>query len=226
MNRAHRFQSIYDLIQFIDEAFGRVPISCPVEDDDSDMELTPTKTWGNLRGGHLARRRQALDTWRYNCWKKNYRLCSWGVVGVMPDSVLSRLASYNRIKSIDDLLEAIPDWGYARKHGEEVLMLLKDADGEHKLDSQAQRTRTRGLNKKRKSEATDKEEDFRPDFGGPAHPRAPTTLSPSTRVIIPITVKHIAPPQGVYTPRPRPRPTLLVPSQYTRTDIFDTLMNI
>ena len=124
------FESIYDLIGFLDASCGREPISCPVDDDNSDLgSTTSARTWGNLRAGNrLTIRRRVLEGWRYDCWKKNYRLCSWGPVGVMPDPVLSTLASSIKIQTVDDLLEVVSDWGYARKYGDEVLSLLKEAD--------------------------------------------------------------------------------------------------
>jgi hypothetical protein len=75
-------------------------------------------------------RRRVLESWRYNCWKRDYLLCSWGSVGVMPDAVLSTLASSIKIETVDDLVEAVSNWDYARKYGHEVLLLLKEADHE------------------------------------------------------------------------------------------------
>lgn len=134
-NCGDRFESVYDLISFLDTSCGRSPISRPA-DDNSDLEPTTlAKDWGNLCvGNHLAIRRRVLEDWRYDCWK-NYRLCTWGVVGVMPDPILSLLASSIKIEAFDDLLEAIPNWGYASKYGHEVLSLLKDADHRHQLES-------------------------------------------------------------------------------------------
>jgi hypothetical protein len=138
-NRGHRFESIYDLVGFIDTSYGREPVSCPVGDDDSDLESTGSpKDWGNLRtGSRLAIRRRVLEAWRYECWKRDYRLCSWGPVGVLPDVILSNLASFTEVKTVGDLLEAVPTWGYASKYGHEVLSLLKDADREYQLESEA-----------------------------------------------------------------------------------------
>lgn len=104
-NCGDRFESVYDLISFLDTSCGRSPISRPA-DDNSDLEPTTlAKDWGNLCvGNRLAIRRRVLEDWRYDCWKKNY-------------------------------LEAIPNWGYASKYGHEVPSLLKDADHRHQLES-------------------------------------------------------------------------------------------
>jgi hypothetical protein len=230
-DRTRRFKTIYDLIGFLDTSCGRDPISCPVDNNDSDLGSTVLpKIWGNLRAGkHLTLRRQVLEDWRYNCWKMDYRLCSWGAAGIMPDVVLSKLASFIKIETIDHLLEAVPDWGYASKYGQDVLLLLKDADLEQRLNSQVQRVKTRQENKKRK--VADLERDERQqDSREPLHSGSsatPLTLV-HTRMLDPIVVAHVPLPTIPLPPRPRPRPRprpVLVARPYTRTDIFDSIAN-
>lgn len=143
----------------------------------------------------------------------------------MPDPVVSTLASSIKIVTVDDLLEAVSDWGYARKYGQEVLSLLKDADREHQVKSQTQRAKTREENKKRKLE--DLQTDEEPKVpGGSTHsalsPIPPTLVH--TRMIIPTIVKNVEQPTQPRPSRPRPRP-VPVSRSYTRTDAFDILMN-
>ena len=232
-NRTHRFESIYDLIGFLDTSCRREPISHPVNsDDDNDNNndlgsATSVKTWGTLRAGNrLATRRRVLESWRYDCWKKNYRLCSWGAVGVMPDPVVSTLASSIKIVTVDDLLEAVSDWGYASKYGQEVLLLLKDADREHQVESQTQRAKTREENKKRKLEDLQTDEELKVP-GGPTHSASSTTplTLVRTQMIIPIIVRDVKQPTRPQPSRPRPRP-VPVSHSYTRTDAFDIFMNM
>ena len=231
-NHTRHFESIYDLISFLDTSCGREPISCPVDDDDDDNNssdlgsTTSAKTWGSLRAGnHLKIRRRVLEGWRYDCWKKNYRLCSWGPVGVMPEPVLSTLASSIKIQTVDNLLEVVPDWGYARKYGHEVLLLLEEADHEHKLEAQAQRMKTRQANKKRKLEdlQADEESKVSQGFVHAGSSNMPMALV-HTRMINPIVVKHVERPTQPRPPRPQPRP-VFISRPYTRTDVFDVLMN-
>lgn len=178
------------------------------------MTVSP-KTWGNLRAGtHLTMRRQVLEAWRCDCWKRDYRLCSWGAVGVMPDLILSKIASSIKIKTVDNLLEAISDWVYARKYGHEVLLLLKDADREHQVESQARRVKTRTLNRKRK--IGDLEMDgARRDLAGftPSGPSTTPLTSALTRMIDPIIVKHVGHPTRPQPSRPRPRPRPILVSR-------------
>lgn len=222
---SRRFKSIYDLIGFLDTAYGKEPISHPTGDDNLDLESAALpKTWGNLRAGNrLTLCRQVLEDWRYDCWKRDYRYCSWGVTGVMPDQVLSKLASSVEIETDDNLLEAVSDWGYASKYSHEILLLLKDADHKQQLESQAQHMKTRQTNKKCKLGDLERNEEQQ-NSEGPIHhgPLAP----PRTWMIEPIIVKHIPHPSPTrpQPPRPRPRP-VLVSRPYTRTDIFDSLTN-
>lgn len=227
-NPTRHFQSIYDLIGFLDTSFGREPISHPAEDNDSDSgsgsAILP-KAWGDLRAGkRLAARRRALEDWRYDCWKRDYPLCTWGVAGILSDPMLSKLASSVKIGTVDDLLEAASDWGYVSKYGHEVLLLLKDVDNEQQRESQARRIKTTEANRKRKLEDLERDE-TQLDIGGSTHycPLPAPTAFNHTRIIVPIIVKLQlpAPPQSS---RPRPRPTP-ISRPYTRTDIFDSLMS-
>ena len=72
-NELRRFERIYDLISFIDTAFGREPISRPVDNSSSDPGPTaPAKDWGNLGAGNrLTVRRRVPEDWRYGCWMRD-----------------------------------------------------------------------------------------------------------------------------------------------------------
>lgn len=213
-------------------AHGRDPISHPIDDNDSDLGSdTLAKSWGNLRAGnHLTMRRQALDDWRYDCWKRNHQFCTFGEVGVMSDTVLATLASSTKIETIDKFLEAVPRWGYARKYGHEVLSVLEDANHKHKLESQAQRTKVRQANQKRKREDLHGDEEQKP-LRTLVQPHSYTTppTSANTRMITPIIVKHVEQPTRPQLPCPRPRRSrpqpqpILTPHPYIRTDAFDVL---
>ena len=221
-NPTLRFRTIYDIIGFLDTSFGRESISRPTDNSDSDSgSATAPKAWGSLRtGNRYAARRRALEDWRYNCWTRDYRFCSWGPAGVLSDLMLSKLASSIKIETVDNLLEAASDWGYATKYGHEVLPLLKDADRAQKLESQEQRAETMRAKKRRWLDDLERDE-RQEDAGGPTPfgpSPAPLPLTRHTRMITPIIVKQVLQPS-----RPRPRPTP-ISRPYTRTDIFDSLM--
>ena len=221
-NHAYHFETIYDFIGFLDTSCGRSPISHPVDDENSDLEsATPAKDWGNLHAGNcLTICRRALECWWYECWKKNYQLCTWSSVGVMPDSILLMLASSIKIETIDDLLEAASNWGYVSKYGQEVLLLLKDTDCKHQLESQAWCAKTRQANKKRKLEDLQADEEQKV-LQGSIHSGLSTTplALAHTWVINPVVVKHIEPP-----PHLQLWP-VLISRPYARTDVFDSLID-
>ena len=137
--------------------------------------------------------------------------------------MLSKLASSVKIETVDDLLEAASDWGYASKYGHEVLSLLKDADCKQQRESREQQVKTRHANKKRKLEDLERDERQQDMHYNPSP--GPMVLF-RTYMINPIIVKHIQHPARPQLPpsRPRPRPTL-ISRPYTRTDVFDSLMN-
>jgi hypothetical protein len=187
---------------------------------------SPT-TWGTLRpGNRLAMRRRVLEAWRYDCWKRDYWRCSWGAAGVMSDLVLSTLASSTKIKTTDDLLEAISGWGYARRYGDEVLLLLKGTDEEHQHQSQAMRIKTRQANKKRKLEDVERDEGrYNPRTSLGSNSSVTPLALERTRMIEPVVIKHIKQPTLLHPSRPRPRP-VLVSHSYIRTDPFDSFMGV
>ncbi|KAF9784429.1 hypothetical protein BJ322DRAFT_1109140 [Thelephora terrestris] len=207
--RMRHIGSIYGLIGLLDASHGREPISrpWPTDSDDSDLESAVSpKTWGNLcAGNYLTVRHRVLEVWRYDCWKQNYQLCSWGVTGVMPDQVLSKLASFIKIEAIDDLLEAVSDWGYGSKYGPDILSLLKDTDCKHLLESQAQRTKTRQANKKRKLEDLERNEALQ-NLRGFRHSGslALSLALAHTWMLDSVLIKHILCPVGSQPSRPPP----------------------
>ena len=135
------------------------------------------------------------------------------LLGSCGSLVLSKLASFNKIKTVDDLLKAASDWDYANVCGNEVFQLLKDADEQHRFESRVQRVRTTQLNKTRKME----------DSEGGGERQGPGGLI-HTHMIRPVVVLHINP-----TTRPQPSRSqpqqILISRPYTRTDVFDSLIN-
>ena len=236
-NHTHHFESIYDLISFLDTSFGREPIAHPPDDGNSNLgSTTSAKAWGNLHAGnHLTMCCWVLEDWWYGYWKKNYQLCSWGAVGVMPNPVLSTLASSIKVKTFEDLLEIASNWGYAWKYGHDVLLLLKEANHEYQLESQVQRMKMRQANKKCKLEVLQMDEESKVSQG-PTH--SGSSIIPLALVhiqmISPIVIKHIEQPTQPqptwlwptwpWSPPLQPQP-VLISHPYVCTDVFDVLMD-
>jgi hypothetical protein len=99
---------------------------------DVDMEPTnqaPTKT-GKRRGDKLMHCRAAIVHWRTSCWSKNYAGGGWGVAALLPDNIITKLATRTHITTIESLKLEIPEWDFTERHGAEVLAVIAVADRE------------------------------------------------------------------------------------------------
>ena len=136
----------------------------------------------------------------------------------MPDPILAKLASSMKIKTAEDLLEAVSDWGYASNYCHEVLALLKGADHQHQLESQAQRTRTRLLKKKHKIEDLERDDEQQDGSTPPVLSTTPL-FSTHTWIIELTIIKHIEQPARTWPSQLQPQKSLLS-YPYTCTDIL------
>ncbi|KAJ7646031.1 hypothetical protein DFH06DRAFT_997805, partial [Mycena polygramma] len=96
---------------------------------------------------HLKGARTRLERWRQETWEELYARRPWGYQVLLPDKVLTSLASKARLTSIDDLIGG-GTWSptHARKHGPAVLELLRDYDAlyrEYKAAENEENTRHR-----------------------------------------------------------------------------------
>jgi hypothetical protein len=72
--------------------------------------------------------RNALTAWQHKTWQKDFKDCIWGPNVLLPETVLTKLASRTRIQTLDDIKEEIPDWIWADEYGNAILKLLKPID--------------------------------------------------------------------------------------------------
>ncbi|KAJ6449357.1 hypothetical protein C8R45DRAFT_1084266 [Mycena sanguinolenta] len=107
----------------------------------SSVHSTPSKNKNNnnkrpmVRGKgpqtrkkeHLRSAREALERWRLRTYLEKYSKSCFPEVGIMPDTVLTSLAS-KRVESVEDLKKLNPPWMLADRHGEEVLKALSKVD--------------------------------------------------------------------------------------------------
>ncbi|KAJ7591736.1 P-loop containing nucleoside triphosphate hydrolase protein [Mycena floridula] len=73
-------------------------------------------------GDHLENATSRLRTWRFRMARDIYPDSSLIAEAILPDSVLTKIASNARLKTIEDLLPL--EWMLGRRHGQEVLDLL------------------------------------------------------------------------------------------------------
>ncbi|KAJ7103240.1 P-loop containing nucleoside triphosphate hydrolase protein [Mycena belliarum] len=79
------------------------------------------------RKEHLKMVREALERWRLKTYLDKYSKSCLPEVGIMPDQVLTSLAS-NRVNTVEEMKALTPSWMLARRHGEEVLNVLHRID--------------------------------------------------------------------------------------------------
>lgn len=68
--------------------------------------------------------------WRYECWKRNYRRCAWGIECLLPDKALTKLTRSTWIVTREQLRLEMPDWDFGDRHGGEALEVVARAEGE------------------------------------------------------------------------------------------------
>lgn len=104
------------------------------------------------RAEHLAAAKRALQAWRLETFSSLYSPSSFTAVAILPDDNLTTLASDAQIKTLEDLSVMLkPRWILAKKHGQEILDLLKQLDEDE--------MRRRQNSKRAKKEVKDREKE-------------------------------------------------------------------
>ncbi|KAJ6597432.1 P-loop containing nucleoside triphosphate hydrolase protein [Mycena sp. CBHHK59/15] len=80
------------------------------------------------REEHLQGARTRLERWRYATYIELYTKRQWGYQILLPDKVLTSLATKARFTTVEDLIGGGWSPTHARKHGPAVLQLLGDYD--------------------------------------------------------------------------------------------------
>lgn len=97
------------------------------------------------RSEHLKTMRSALERWRFKTHRDHYNPSPISCAALLPDTTLSVLASNARIRTLQDMASMVnPPWVMGRRHGAEVLELIK------RVDSQERATRESAKEAKRK----------------------------------------------------------------------------
>jgi hypothetical protein len=105
------------------------------------------------RGQHLQDVRGALEHWRFKTKRDCYSPSSVTAVTILPDPILTTLASNARIRTIDDIESSInPPWIMARRHGGEILLIMKSIDDAER-ETREQAKQTKAAERKRETAA-------------------------------------------------------------------------
>lgn len=94
----------------------------------------------NRRAEHLKDARAALERWRFRTVLDHYSLTSVTAAAILPDKILTALASNARIKTVEDMGEMLtPCWMLASRHGQEVVDLLKRSDAAYLAERESKK---------------------------------------------------------------------------------------
>lgn len=98
--------------------------------DPPSTETSHAKKKGAVkrRDQHLEEARKLLVGWRASTYRAKYPYAIWGEEGLMPDVVVTALATYRRWRTLEDLQFTAAEWMWKDRHADEVLKLLRDLD--------------------------------------------------------------------------------------------------
>ena len=101
------------------------------------------------RGDHLQNVQGALERWRFQTKRDRYSPSSVTTVTLLPDPILTTLASNAHICTIEDIETKVnPRWIMAQRHGSEVLEILKRYDDAERTERE--RAKREKASKRRK----------------------------------------------------------------------------
>ena len=73
--------------------------------------------------------RDAINEWRSRTWLEKDSNCAWGPSMLLPNTVLTKLATRSHILTVEDIKKELPDWDhFADEQGPAVLELIQKTD--------------------------------------------------------------------------------------------------
>jgi hypothetical protein len=94
------------------------------------------------RDEHLKNARAVLEKWRFDTKRAHYTPSSFTASALLPDTILTTLASNGTIRTLSDLKGALKTpWILADEHGEEVIELLRKVDEDRLREMEAKKKR-------------------------------------------------------------------------------------
>lgn len=101
---------------------------------DADISGENPKRPGARRTDRLQSCRNAIIEWRSRTWLENYSDCAWGPNVLLPDSIITKLATRSHISTIEDIKREIPEWDFADDYGSVILDIIHKTDDLWKED--------------------------------------------------------------------------------------------
>ena len=106
--------------------------NCIIDVDDISAENP--KRPGVRRTGRLQSCRNAIIEWRSRTWLENYSDCAWGPNVLLPDAIITKLATRSHILTTEDIKREIPDWDFVNDYGSIILDIIQKTDDLWKED--------------------------------------------------------------------------------------------
>lgn len=94
--------------------------------------MRPASQAPNRRNKHLKDARALLTRWRNEACATLYRRRPWGPDTLLPDTILTKFATWARLKTPADLVDSGWSPTHAVRHGTELLTMLAELDAEEK----------------------------------------------------------------------------------------------
>jgi hypothetical protein len=116
---------------------------------------------GPRRTERLQGCRNVLIEWRARTWTENYIDCAWGPAVLLPDAILTKLATRSHISTIEDIKREIPEWDFVDDYGCAILELVQKTDEIWKEDHERKLQANKELRKRRSLENKENREEER-----------------------------------------------------------------
>lgn len=103
--------------------------------------------------------KKALLILRYKFWKENYGDTMFTELSILPDSILASLAAEAKIRTMEDLAVALPNWDFAEELGPSALETIARVDGKWISQNEAEKLERANARKEESKRKKQKRED-------------------------------------------------------------------
>ena len=124
--------------------------------DVKDIQVSESaenpKRPGARRTDRLLSCRTAIMEWRSRTWSENYSDCAWGPTVLLPDAIVTKLATRSHILTVEDIKREVPDWDFVNEYGTIILDLIQKTDDLWKEDHESKLKSNKDTRKRRSAE--------------------------------------------------------------------------
>ena len=103
----------------------------PFDTDTANSQTRTSQRVSRRTQKHLHAVREVLQAWRVSTRRRDFPHAPFTAIVILPDPVLTTIASNRHLKTIADLRESLPTpWAMVEDYGQEVLNLVAHLDEE------------------------------------------------------------------------------------------------